>query len=94
MSVLDALKDNYRKAKADITGKATSRARRLKGLVEIDPSARKPGVPQPTGIRTRTIDGKPMMFFTDGSVRHAFGRATTKAARKRLKQARRTRSTS
>lgn len=93
-SVLDKLKQNYREAKGAITGQAVSRARLIKQLTQIvDPNkvaeahASTP-VAQPTGITVRMLDGAPMMFHTDGSLRHSFGKPS-KAARKKLKRARR-----
>ena len=96
--LLPALKNNYVRAKAELKGEALSHARRILPAQDIPSVANKlagtnghhqPGAPQ--AIRTtgvRMLDGKPMVFFTDGSLRHALGRKTTKAARKALKRAR------
>jgi hypothetical protein len=93
MSVLDKLKHNYKVAKAELTGQAISRARLIKQLNQIvDPlkvaatHAATP-VPQPTGVGIRMLDGAPMMFYTDGSLRHQYGKPS-KAARKKLKRGR------
>lgn len=45
--------------------------------------------PRATKIGLRMLDGRPMVYFTDGSLRHVYGRKTAKAARKKLKLARR-----
>lgn len=91
-SVMQALKQNYHAAKGQMTGVAVSRARRLKSLAEISlgslVSGKGPRPAKPTSVHVRAIDGKPMTYFSDGSIRHSTGRAITKAARKRIKQAR------
>lgn len=49
------------------------------------------GQPRPTGIKVRMLDGRPMQYFSDGSLRHALGRAAakSKAAFKAKRMARR-----
>lgn len=96
MAILTRFKDNYERAKADLKGEARSHARRIKTAAEIpevgDHLSRKlQGAPQPTKVAVRMLDGKPMMFYTDGSLRHALGKRITKAARKALKRAKRAR---
>ncbi len=44
------------------------------------------GPPQRLGAAVKTRDNKAMVFYTDGSLRHAGGRIKGKAARKRLKR--------
>lgn len=89
-----SLSQNYREAKAGLTGKAISRARMIKALRDIDESLLRkpgtPGAPKPTHIVLRMMDGKPMVYFTDGSLRHILGRAPArKAAKKARREARR-----
>jgi|SRR6185436_2572307 len=114
MSVLDTLKHKYREAKAQLEGKAISKARLIKTLTAIDFSQllsrrapRRVGDrrltfkermqwlydhrPRPTSVGLRLMDGRPVVFFSDGSLRHAYGRAVAKAARKKLKRERRRR---
>lgn len=81
------LGQNIREAKAELDGKALSRARRIKPLSEIQ--ALRPGKPVPTAILMRMKDGDPMRYFSDGSLRHATGFKPGKAARKALKRQRR-----
>lgn len=50
---------------------------------------RAPGAAQPTKVGVRMLDGKPMVFFNDGSIRHAMGVKPGKAARKAMKRFRR-----
>lgn len=45
--------------------------------------------PRPTQVGLRLLDGRPVVFFSDGSLRHAYGRSVAKAAYKKLKRARR-----
>jgi hypothetical protein len=99
MSILGNLKENFEREKAKLQGKARSHARMVKTASEIDGVRQHlngangntvVGAPTPIkGAVVRMLDGKPMIFHTDGSLRHALGRATTKAARKQLKKARR-----
>lgn len=86
--VLDTFKQRLRETRAELQGKALSRARMLKPLSEIRPGARKEGRPEPTDVHVRMLDGKPMTFHSDGSLRHFFGSKPGKAARKALKKQR------
>lgn len=62
--------------------------RRIKGLMEIDPSLRVMfSRARPTGAQYTSHDGEVMRFWSDGSVRHAF-RVKGKAFVKRTKRAR------
>lgn len=91
-SVPTLVKSNYDHAKADLEGKAVSQARRIKPLREFvkitgeEPVG--PRRPEPTKNLIRTKDGHPMVFYDDGSLRHALGRPGKKA-RKAVKKARR-----
>lgn len=92
--VIDTFRRQLVKARAEVKGEAVSVARKIKNASDIPEVAEKmtPGggsPPQSTGIGIRMLDGKPMVWATDGSLRHALGRKTTKAARKALKRARR-----
>lgn len=93
MGMVNELKQNYAREKARLEGKALSHARRIKTANEIGGimSSQKLGTTQaqPTTTAIRMFDGKPMMFFSDGSLRHAMTKKITKAARKELKRARR-----
>lgn len=85
------LRENYDREKARIKGEARSQARMVKAAKDIEGIAESltsgPAKPiQGAGVRMK--DGKPMVFHTDGSLRHAHGRAIGKAARKLLKKAR------
>lgn len=79
------LKDNVKREK----GEAVSYARRLKPLAEVAKVESPNGAPAPTGIAVRMLDGNPMVYFNDGSLRHATGHKPGKAARKARKKARR-----
>lgn len=53
------------------------------------PKGRGPALAVPIlGARIRMLDGKVYQFFSDGSLRHAFGRQIGKLARKALKRRR------
>lgn len=90
--MLDTLKAEYRKAKAESDGKAISRARRIRTYTELGLEPTK-GIPRPTKVHVRMLDGTPMVYFTDGSFRHFLGRAISRAAcrqaRKRARRAQR-----
>lgn len=96
---LGEFKNQFDKAKAELKGEARSHARLVKNAVDIPEVAKRLNghnsqvravrAPQPTGAAVRMLDGKPMMFFDDGSIRHALGKRVTKAARKALKRAKR-----
>lgn len=47
------------------------------------------GAPTPTKVGIRLLNGNPMVFFTDGSLRHALGSKPGKAVRKAMKKFRR-----
>lgn len=92
MKLLTELRKNYKEAKANLSGQAVSRARRIKPLAEIvgaNFAAVKDGPVRPTSAQVRMIDGEPMRYFTDGSLRHATGYKPGKAARKARKKANR-----
>lgn len=88
-------RQQLRQVKAEQQGVGISRARILhqaKDIPEIKSQlamVEGPGGAQKIpGAMTRMLDGKPMAFYTDGSLRHAFGRKVGKAARKLQKKAR------
>jgi hypothetical protein len=92
------LAENVRREKAHLEGRGFSEARMIKAAKDIPEVAKKLngangvtriGAPQPLKAGVRMLDGKPMQFFSDGSLRHAAGKRVTKAARKQLKRARR-----
>jgi hypothetical protein len=95
MSVIGLLKENIAREKAHLQGKGYSEARMIKNAIDIPEIAKhlngaNGAAPRAiAGAVVRMKDGKPMVFHTDGSLRHAVGRKTTKAARKELKRARR-----
>jgi hypothetical protein len=91
MRLLNELSHQVAKAKAEREGKALSQSRRLLPLEEIDPSSVGAGQAQQTKHLVRMLDGQPMQYFSDGSLRHPLGRAVarSKAVRKALKRARR-----
>lgn len=93
MGVLGNFKRNFEIEKARLSGTARSRARMIKQAKDVPGLADRlvpgGGISRPTGDAVRMLDGKPMVFFTDGSLRHLVGKKTTKAARKALKRARR-----
>ncbi len=66
-------------------------ARFIKAAQDVPEVAAKlqPGKPQFTGAGLRTLDNEPMVFFTDGSLRHAQKLVKGKAARKTFKAYRR-----
>lgn len=98
LKALREFKKNYRAVKAENEGKAVSVARLIKNLRDIIELAghqvkRKKGdPPRPArpipGAYVRMLDGRPMQFFTDGSLRHVAGRKPGKAKRKALKRLR------
>lgn len=54
------------------------------------PKGRGPFIARPiAGARIRMLDGRQYVFFSDGSLRHAFGRAVGKMAVKAAKRAKR-----
>lgn len=66
-------------------------ARRIKPMKEIDAAAVvfRPGrPPRPTSGSVVTLDGERLVFFSDGSLRHAGGVVRGKAVLKALKRAR------
>ena len=88
------LKNNYKEEKVKLEGKALSKARLIKEWKDVPALAaaclKVEGPPQPIeGAVVRTSDGKPMQYFSDGSLRHAFGRRLMKAERRALKRAKR-----
>ena len=90
MRVVHELKENYDKAKAELKGEARSVARIIKpfaafGTVRTVTDC----APVPVkGAVVRMLDGKPMVFYGDGSIRHITGHKPGKAARKALKRER------
>ena len=86
--VLSTLKRHFKEAKAELRGLAISRGRRVKPLSEINSGERDKlagcgeNRPAPTTVGVRMLDGKPMTFYNDGSIRHAFGKPGRKAAKK------------
>lgn len=93
MGIAKLLKENYEKEKARLSGEARSEARMILNAKDIPQISGKlegtgPAKPIP-GVGIRMLDGKPMIFHTDGSLRHAMGRRLMKAERKALKKARR-----
>jgi len=90
--MLRDLKENYLRARAELKGEARSQARMIKNAVDVPQIASdlRPGKPEGiAGAFVRMKDGATMQFHTDGSLRHAFGKALTKAAKKRAKKERR-----
>lgn len=81
---------NYQEIRAEQKGIALSRARLVKSAQSVDGLQKllKPEEkPAPiAGATIRMMDGKPMTFHTDGSLRHALGRRAGKAARKAMKR--------
>lgn len=88
MSIASMMAQNLRREKARLKGEALSYARRILPAAEVK-GVLEDGPVRASGVTVRMFDGKPMVFHTDGSLRHALGRKVTKAARKQLKQARR-----
>ncbi len=87
--MLRELADNYRKAKAEIAGQAVSKARlvfnglHVPGLDIV--KGKGPRVARPiAGAFVRMMDGDPMQYFTDGSLRHALGKPNKKQRRLRI----------
>lgn len=67
-------------------------AKRLKPAAEVIKNFVKPGAPEvakSTGVSLVMHDQEPMVYCTDGSLRHAGGRVKGKALRKAIKRARR-----
>lgn len=88
--MLRELRDNYRIAKAEIAGQALSRARlvfnghHVPGLNMITGTG--PRVAKPiAGSFIRMMDGDPMQYYTDGSLRHALGKPDKVQRRLRIK---------
>jgi hypothetical protein len=74
--IISTLKQKYQEEKAALQGVALSRARMVKQAQDIPEisQALKPGVPKPIkGAHINMAGNKPMTFFTDGSIRSAFG---------------------
>jgi len=89
--VISELKQNFAEAKDHLQGKAHSKARMIKQLQDAAGDQLRTvtdRAPRRTRLMIRTLDGHPMMFFDDGSLRHATGHKPGKAARKVLKRAR------
>lgn len=91
--MLRQLRENYNKAKAELVGKAVSRARlvfnghHVPGLDVV--TGKGPRVARPiAGAFVRMMDGDPMQYHTDGSLRHAFGKPDKKERRRRIKKLR------
>lgn len=87
------LKKNYRIEKAKLEGKAMSQAVRIRPLAEVrelskDTTVMPPGPARPTDARVRMPDGTPMVYWTDGSLRHLTGYKPGKAARKAQRRSR------
>lgn len=91
MGVISELQKNFREAKAELKGEGISKAVRIRPLTEVQSvTVRRPGeAAKPTNMRLRMPDGTPMVYFTDGSLRHMTGFKPGKAARKALKRAKR-----
>jgi hypothetical protein len=88
--MLRELRDNYRKAKAQIDGKAMSAARLVYNGLHVPGldivTGKGPRVARPiAGAFVRMMDGDPMQYFTDGSLRHALGKPDKKQRRLRIK---------
>jgi hypothetical protein len=81
--VLSTLKRHFKEA--ELQGLAISRGRRVKPLSEINSGERDKlagcgeNRPAPTTVGVRMLDGKPMTFYNDGSIRHAFGKPSREA---------------
>jgi hypothetical protein len=98
MNVLHQLANNYRAEKAKLEGEGQSQARRIKPLSDINSqitemhSAGDSTRPQPTDVVVRDKRGRPMVYYTDGSLRHLLidkpSVATLKRAMKRKKEGR------
>ena len=86
--MINEFKRNLREARAERQGVALSRARRIKPFAEIG-KAIVEGRPTPTTTTLRMFDGAPMVYFSDGSLRHVTGYKAGKAARKVRKRANR-----
>lgn len=96
MNVFSEFKRNYVKAKGEITGEAKSVGRLVLGLRYIRQLAgqltggvtgKKFKPPKPiAGAYVRMLDGRPMQYWTDGSLRHVGGPKLGKAGRKTLKR--------
>lgn len=93
MGILGEFKRNFEREKARLSGRGRSTARMIRQAKDVPGLADRlipgGGISRPTGDAVRMLDGKPMVFFTDGSLRHLMGKRLTKAARKALKRARR-----
>jgi hypothetical protein len=89
MSIINEFKKHHAASKADLEGKARSKARIVKQLRDIDSSQIEVGPAKPTGVVVRMLDGAPMRFHSDGSLRHAMGFKPGKKVRKAMKKARR-----
>lgn len=72
--MIGTLRRKYQEAKAELTGQAISKARLIKRLVDIDQGRLKDGPAQPTGVVLKMLDGQPMMYYSDGSLRRVLGK--------------------
>lgn len=96
MRVMDILKEQTAKARAELKGEGRSVARMIKQARDIPRLAKVleehtghgPRKVRPTDVNIRMADGKPMTFQSDGSLRHMLGSKPGKAARKALKRMR------
>jgi hypothetical protein len=83
----------YTEAKAELAGQAVTRGRLLRALKDVQPGLLRPrrssGAPEPTSVVIRDMRGRPMVYFTDGSLRHVMGYKPTRAERRAAKTARR-----
>jgi hypothetical protein len=89
-ALLERAQQHYREEKAKATGVAVSRARMIKQLKDILKDWKRPGQPrppQPTNVTIRMMDGRLMVYFDDGSLRHVMGRSASRAASKKARRA-------
>lgn len=93
--LLDTIKQKYREAKGEMQGRAVTRARLIRALVDIDHRLlRAPHThraPRRTGVVLRDRRGVPYEYYDDGSLRLAarsvFG--TRRESRQAARRARR-----
>lgn len=87
--MLRELRDNFNKAKQELAGKAVSRARIVfngHGTSLAMSHQKGPRVARPiAGAFIRMLDGDPMQYYDDGSIRHALGKPDKKQRRLRIK---------
>lgn len=91
--IVGEFREQWRRARAELQGVARSQAvmiKQAKDVPELEASLRERGkVPRPIpGATVRMRDGKLMIFYTDGSLRHYHGVKPGKAARKAIKRQR------